>query len=102
LAKTNFNLAKSLFLPLVLLAFVVLLAIFEGRRKETPMEYPYGYTTRVLVDESIGIINSGTAWDPSISADGRFVAFHAEVVFKKKPTRTTAVPTFTTAKPVKR
>jgi Tol biopolymer transport system component len=82
LAKSHFDIARSLFLPLALLAFAILLSRFGAARKEPAeeipsAEFPYGYTTRVLVDETTGIVNYGVYWHPSISGDGRFVAFQA-------------------------
>jgi Tol biopolymer transport system component len=61
---------------LLLVALAALAYGCGGKRTETP-EYPNGYTTRVLVDESVGIDNVGEGWDPSISGNGRWVVCHA-------------------------
>ena len=78
LAKTHFPLAKTLILLLALPVLAVLVSGCGGKRES---EYPYGYTTRVLVDESTGIQNYGISWEPAISADGRYVAFNAPLQF---------------------
>ncbi len=82
LSKLDFNSAKSFILPLALLAFTILLSRFSMKlaapaREVASAEFPNGYTTRVLVDEATGIINYGMDWKPSISANGRYVAFNA-------------------------
>lgn len=73
-------------LPLGLLVFTILVSRCGTKLtfpvQEIPsMKFPYGYTAQVLVDEATGIKNYSMDWEPSISANGRYVAFNAPVEY---------------------